>query len=91
MLEVVVHNAPEKNAKRANNSHEFALTKELVPTRTFRGTKNNRVVQKLHQDTFVSKYAFVARRKILSKIRQDFSFIESNAEKADSQRNKYKA
>ena len=51
----VVHNAPEKNAKRTNNSHEFALTKKLVATLTFRGTKNNRVVQNLHQDTFVLK------------------------------------
>ena len=30
MLEVVVHNAPEKNAKRANNPHEFVQTTELV-------------------------------------------------------------
>ena len=39
----------------------------------------------------VSILSTVGRRKILSYFRQDFSFIESNAEKADSQRNKYKA
>ena len=53
----VVLNVPKKNAKRANNSHKFALTKEWVAALTLKCTKNNRVVQNLHQDTFVSKYA----------------------------------
>lgn len=46
MLEVVVLNVPKKNAKRANNSHKFALTKEWVAALTLKCTKNNRVVQK---------------------------------------------
>ena len=46
---VVAPNAPKKNAKRTNDSHTFALTKELVAPRASKCTKNNGVVQKMHK------------------------------------------
>ena len=57
MLEVVVHNAPEKNAKRANNPHEFVQTTELVAPLPQNAPKSPSWCKILHQDTFVSKIA----------------------------------
>lgn len=56
-MEADAPNVQDKTAKRANNSQEFAQTKELVAPLTPKRTKMAEWCKKMHQDTLVLKIA----------------------------------
>ena len=73
MLEVVVHNAPEKNAKRANNPHEFVQTTELVAPLPQNAPKWSSGAKFCTKTLLYQKLRYNSQTKILSTIsRRDF-------------------